>query len=638
MKNPTNITQALRRLFLALWLLVTLGSAAAADAKPNFVFLMSEDNSKHFMKMFDPHGPSTPNIESLAAQGIAFDRAFCNGPVCSVARSTLITGSHAPRIGTQYHRKSVTVPMPEGLRMFPASLREAGYFTVTNGKKDYNATEDAGVWNKSAPDGSWRDRKPGQPFFFTQSFGASHESALHFSEASMAQKPTKTDPATVFVPPIHPDTPTFRYTYAHYHDRIQEMDKKIGAVVAALEADGLLDDTFVFYFGDNGGVLPGSKGFANETGLHVPLVVRIPKNFKHLVDAPAGTRVGGFVSFVDFGPTVLNLAGIKTPETMDGRPFLGPGITLAEVNQRDETFGYADRFDEKTDLVRTLRKGRFKYVRSYQPFNFDGLHNNYRYDTLACREWRDLYKAGKLNAVQSRFFEPRAAEALYDIDEDPYETRNLAGDPAHREMLANLRGRLTDWVKGLPDLSFYPESRLAEDAFKNPVAFGQAHKPEIARLVDIADLALLPFADAQDRLKAALASENPWERYWALIVCSAHGRAAEPLVPAAQSLAASDPENLVRVRAAEFLGLIGKADPRPVVMDALARADSPLDAGLILNTLVLLRDGKPGYAFELTRDTPIGGNTDAPGKAIIKSRLEYLVVLEKPKPASQKDL
>ncbi len=622
MPNPSRLAGCW--LLMAPWLLVAPCVDAATSGKPNFVWLMSEDNSAHFMKLFDPHGPATPHIEALAEQGIVFDRAFCNGPVCSVARSTLITGCHAPRIGTQFHRKSVTVPMPDGLRMFPAYLREAGYFTTNNGKKDYNAEEAPGVWDEASAEASWRHRKPGQPFFYTQSFGVSHESALHFSEKDLAQKPTKTDPATVFVPPIHPDTPTFRYTYARYHDRIQEMDRKVGAVVAELEKDGLLDDTFVFYFGDNGGVLPGSKGYAHETGLHVPFVVRVPKNFQHLVDAPAGTRAGGFVSFVDFGPTLLQLAGIKTPAGVDGRPFLGPGMPLAEVNRRDETIGYADRFDEKFDLVRTLRKGRFKYVRSYQPFNFDGLQNNYRYETLACREWRDLYKAGKLTAVQSRFFESRAAEALYDIELDPYETRNLAADPAHREALADLRRRLTDWVKSMPDLGFYPESYLAAEAFKNPVAFGQTHKAEIARLVDIADLALVPFPGAEEKLKAALSSDNPWERYWALIACSAHGRAAEPLVPAAQSLAAGDPENLVRLRAAEFLGLIGAADPRPVVMDVLARAKSPLEAGLILNTVVLLRDGKPGYAFAVTPETPMGANPDAPGKAVVKSRLEYL--------------
>jgi len=506
--------------------------------------------------------------------------------------------------------------------MFPAYLRDAGYFTTNNRKKDYNAVEGKGVWDLSSGKASWRMRGAGQPFFHMQSFSTTHESSLHFPEASIKNQPTITDPASVFIAPYHPDTPTFRYTYARYHDRIRQMDSQIGKVVDQLKADGLLESTFIFYFGDHGGVLPGSKGYLHEGGLHVPLVVRVPERWKHLVDAKYGSRIPGFVSFIDFGPTLLHLAGIQVPGAMDGRPFLGEGINLAEVNRRDEAFGYADRFDEKWDLVRTLRKGKYKYMRSYQPFNFDGLRNNYRYKMCAYREWLDLYRAGKLNAIQRRFFEPRPPEALYDLEADPYETSNLAGDEAHSTVLAALRGRLTALVKDLPDLSLYPESYLADHAFKNPAAFGQAHREEIGRLVDIADLELVPFARAESGIRAALASSNPWDRYWGLIACSSHGKAAQPLAERAKVLAASDPENLVRVRAAEFLGLNGAADPRPVIMDVLSRSTCGIEAALILNTVVLLRDGKPGYEFKIKKGDiaePTRNKTE-----YVARRLEYL--------------
>ena len=111
------------RLFLAAYL--TCVFAHGAD-RPNFVWLLSEDNSKHYMKLFDKDGAETPHIEALAEHGLVFTRAFSNSPVCSVARSTLISGCYAPRIGVQFHRKSKTVPMPDGLRMFPAYLRDGG--------------------------------------------------------------------------------------------------------------------------------------------------------------------------------------------------------------------------------------------------------------------------------------------------------------------------------------------------------------------------------------------------------------------------------------------------------------------------------------------------------------------------------
>jgi arylsulfatase A-like enzyme len=191
-------------------------------------------------------------------------------------------------------------------------------------------------------------------------------------------------------------------------------------------------------------VLPRGKGYAYESGLHIPLVVRVPEKFRSLspweFGGESGTRVDGFVSFVDFGPTLIKLAEASYPyELADGRPFLGSGVSAESVDARQTSFGYADRFDEKYDLVRTLRSGKYEYVRSYQPFNVDGLHNNYRYIMLAYREWRERFRAGLLNDVQSQFFQPRAPEALYDVEADPHESMNLAGDPKYAEVLKSLR-------------------------------------------------------------------------------------------------------------------------------------------------------------------------------------------------------
>jgi arylsulfatase A-like enzyme len=593
-------------------------NSASAVEQPNFVWLISEDNSKHYLRLFDTHGAETPAIERLASRGLIFENTFSNSPVCSVARTTLITGCYAPRIGTQYHRRSVVVPMPPGLRMFPAYLRDAGYYTTNHRKKDYNAVEGDGVWDESSPRASWRQRRKGQPFFHQRSFPVTHESSLHFSSEALQEEQTKTDPTTVFLAPHHPDTPTFRYTYALYHDRIRQMDAQVGAVVEELTQDGLLEDTFIFYFGDHGGVLPRSKGYAYESGLHVPLVVRVPEKWRHLVPWKASTRVSGFVSFVDFGPTLLHLAGIPVPVGVDGRPFLGAGVSAADVNERDEAFGYADRFDEKYDLVRTLRKGRYEYVRSFQPFNFDGLRNNYRYKMLAYTEWLELYKAGKLGLVERQFFEPRAPEALYDIEKDPYETQNLAVNPEYTKVLAVLRVRLAERIRGMPDLSLFPESALVEEAFAGPVAFGVKNKARIVRLADVADLSLVGFAEAEGELRSALESKDPWQRYWGLIGLSAHGRRAHSMAERAKHLADGDPELLVRTRAAEFLGLIGARDPQPVILDVLRKSRSGVEVNLILNTLVLLRDGKTAYDFRITPE-----DMGATGQ-YVKRRLTYL--------------
>lgn len=586
--------------------------------RPNFVWILSEDNSKHYLRLFDPTGAPTPHIEEMAKDGLVFNHAFSNAPVCSVARTTLITSCYGPRIGTQFHRRSAMAPMPKGLKMFPAYLRAAGYHTTNRSKTDYNATPSDDVWDASSRQAHWRDREADQPFFHKRTYTTTHESSLHFSAESMATEKTATDPASVVVAPYHPDTPTFRYTYARYHDRIQAVDRQVGDVLAELKEAGLLENTFVFYFGDHGGVLPRGKGYAYESGLHIPLVVRVPEKWKHLIAHKRGERLDGFVSFIDFGPTLLNLAGLPVPPQVDGRPFLGEGVTADDLASRDVAYGYADRFDEKIDFVRTVRKGSFKYVRSYWPFTFDGLQNDYRYKMLAYQEWRDLYKAGKLTEVQQQFFRPRSAEALYDLSRDPHETINLAGNRDLAETLSEMRELLNAWVTGMPDLSFYPESHLVANAMADPIAFGQARQSEIARLVELTDLQLLPYEDAAPGIEKAVASEKPWERYWGYIIASTHGPAAAGLSQRAQVAAQRDPEVAVRARAAEFLGLTMMADPRPGIMAALTDSPSEVATNEILNTAVLLKDGQPGYDLKVDESLVKHSNR------YIDERLAYL--------------
>ena len=582
------------RLFILLLLVVS----PLWSKRPNVVFLVSEDNSIHYLKHYGARFGSMPNIEKMAEEGLTFNHAFSNAPVCSVARSTLATGILAPRGGFQYHRKSA---LAKGVKPWTALLRKAGYYCANNSKTDYNfATAKGEAWNESSRKASWRKRPEKKaPFFYMQSFAVCHESSLHFPAKLMQSEKTKTPVDQVTLHPYHPDTPTFRYTHARYFDRMTVVDAQMGAVVEKLQADGLLEDTFVFYFGDHGGVLPRGKGYAYESGLHVPLVVRIPENFKHLADHSRGTRTDGFVSFIDFGPTVLNLAGLPVPDQMDGLAFLGKGTTAKELASRDEAFGYADRFDEKYDFVRTLRKGNWKYIRNYQGFYPDGLQNNYRYRMLAFAEWRELHKAGKLNAAQTQFFEARPAEQLFDLSKDPHEVSDVAKNPDNQTVLKEMRARMTEKVKAIHDLSFYPESHMVAKALGDGVAYGARHAKEINRLVDIADLGLMPFAKASKSLAKAMESENPWERYWACITASLFGDVAKPLVSNAKKLL-SDDNLMVRVRAAEFLGSIKAVDPMPTIVGVLNESVSSQEVLLTFNTVVYLRDYK-GYDFDLSQ-------------------------------------
>ena len=615
-------TNTMRKHLLACFfvgLAVGFASLCQAADRPNIVWIVSEDNSIHYLQHFFKGGVKAPNIEALATEGLTFDHAFSNAPVCSVARTTLATGCYGPRIGTQFHRRYEMAPMPAGLRMFPAYLRDAGYYTTNNSKKDYNAIEGNGVWDESSRKASWRNRPvESQPFFHMQSHAQSHESSLHFNQATYENEATITDPVSVQLADYFPDTPLFRYTHARYHDRMAVIDEIVADTIAKLKEEGLLEDTFIFYFGDHGGVLPRGKGYIYESGLHVPLVVRVPENFRHLVDARVGSRVDGFVSFIDFGPTVLQLAGVAVPSQVDGRPFLGKGISVEEVDTRDESFGYADRFDEKYDLIRALRKGKYQYIRNYQPYLPDGLQNNYRYKMLAFKEWRELFKTGKLSGPQLQFFLPKPVEALFDVEADPHQVNNLAGDPKYAGVLVNMRTRLQEIVSELPDLSFYPESYLVGNAMDNPVAFGQSHQAEIAKLIDTADLALLPYAEAEPELRAALQSDHPMIRYWAAMACSAFGEQAAELTGDVQALLRDDVP-IVRVRAAEFLGLIGKLNPQPVLTEIVNTTEDPVLATEALNSTVWFRDFfQDRYPVDRADFNPVSKGAD------IDDRLNYI--------------
>jgi arylsulfatase A-like enzyme len=148
-----NTRMIIRILLYAGLILTAFSTLAQAADRPNIVWIVSEDNSIHYLNHFFAGGAKAPNIESLAANGLTYNHAFSNAPVCSVARTTLATSCYGPRIGTQFHRRYKLAAMPQGLQMFPAYLREAGYYATNNSKKDYNAVEGSGVWDASETEG-----------------------------------------------------------------------------------------------------------------------------------------------------------------------------------------------------------------------------------------------------------------------------------------------------------------------------------------------------------------------------------------------------------------------------------------------------------------------------------------------------
>jgi hypothetical protein len=293
---------------------------------------------------------------------------------------------------------------------------------------------------------------------------------------------------------------------------------------------------------------------------------------------------------------VLNLANIAPHKELDGQAFFGKDISAADLAKRDEVFGHADRFDEKFDMVRTYRKGKWKYIRNYQAYYADGLQNNYRYRQLAYDNWRNLYRANRLNPVQKQFFERRPVEQLFNLENDPHEINNLAANPDQDKRLTEMRRLLRNKMKSINDLSFYPENRMVTAALNDGVAFGRKNAKQLSRLSDLADTALRPFDEVQKTLVKALQSQSALHRYWALKVCSNFGKKAKPLTLNAMPLL-KDNNLMVRVRAAEFLGSIKTINPMPTLYSVVNNAETEQALMIAFNTIVYLRD-QVGHKYD----------------------------------------
>lgn len=593
--------------------IATSCSCHAEQQRPNIVCIVSEDNTKEYMSLFcEGMGTKSPAIEALAAEGVLFENCYSNAPVSSAARSSLISGCYGPRLASHYHRGEVMVDMADGMKMFPAYLRDAGYYTANNAKEDYNIIKGDDVWDDSSRGGSWRNRKEGQPFYYVYNIADTHEGQMIKSLEAMKEEIGDYMPSTgVHIQPNFPDTELFDVAYRFYCKRIEQMDAKVGAVVAELEKDGLLDNTIILYYGDNGGIMPNSKGYLTEMGLSVPLVIRVPERYKSLMGVEVGSRDKRFVSFIDLGPTILEMAGVDVPDDMDGE-------SVWDRDEDDLLFGYADRMGEKYDMVRSVRKGNYKYVRSFQPFNFDALSNDYRYQLPTFQQLRKMHEAGELNEIQEQFFAPKGAEMLFDLSVDPYELNDISKDSTKRPVLLDLRKEMIDWQEDINDMGLYPEYYWIRNAGTATAAYGDKNSDKIKGYLKIANLQLESYSKAKKMLRKALASNDEIERYWALNVCSSFGTEASELVSTIQEIAKNDNEAVNRVRAAEYLALFGFDAPQYVMTEALYSVSDPVEATLILNSMTLLSEGEQKITFTIDMSKL---QTDICDNALVKSAL-----------------
>ena len=449
-------------LILSFWLFFA-AIASAAD-RPNILWIVAEDMSPTLGCYGDRYATS-PNIDRLATKSVRYSNAFATAPVCSPSRSCLITGCYATSLGTQQMRSAF--PIPDFIRGFPALLREAGYYTSNNFKTDYNTSSADRIieesWDESSQTAHWRKRADkAKPFFSIFNIMTSHQSrSMVYTQKlfrdEVQSKISQADihvPEDAPVPAYYPDTLVTRRIVARYYDCVTAMDAQVGQILMQLEEDGLAEDTIVFFYSDHGSGMPRHKRLLHDSGMHVPLLVHVPKKFAHLAPVDSAEVNDRLVSFVDFAPTVLNLVGLDVPGHMQGSAFLGQRVT----GERDYVYGHRDRIDEVVDLSRSVRDKRYLYIRNFFPHRSWNQFSSYSDLSEIRHELYRIAEGSEMSAPQAHYAGPaKLPEELYDCVADPHNLVNLAEVPEHAETLTRLRKALMMHVKERRDLGFVPE-------------------------------------------------------------------------------------------------------------------------------------------------------------------------------------
>lgn len=427
---------------------------AVSGERPNIVWIVAEDISPNLGCYGDPDA-ITPNLDRLAAQGVRFTRCFTHAPVCAPTRSGLITGIYPTTIGTHHMRSKLLNPPP----LFTDELQQAGYAVFWPGKTDFNFDvpknwADTRDWTKTP-----EILPENKPFFAYVNFHITHESQIRANPrqyqqntASLKQNEFR-DPAQVSLPPYYPDHPEVRRNVATYHENITGLDYLVGDVLKLLQDRGLDDNTIVFFFGDHGWGMPRGKRWCYDSGTRAPLIIRWPGKI-----AP-GTVRDDLIAFLDFPPTVLSLAGVEPPTRMQGQVFLGD----RQSPPRRFVFSARDRMDEAFDRIRSIRSVRYRYIRNFHPEIPYAQWINYADEMPAMKVWRKAAFAGSLHEAQRAFFaRAKPPEELYDLDNDPHETRNLATASDRQAVLLEHRSALDDWMRTTHDLGDVSEKTLIE--------------------------------------------------------------------------------------------------------------------------------------------------------------------------------
>lgn len=437
--------------------LISCNQESKTLQKPNILWIVADDLGTD-LGCYGDSLVKTPNLDNLASQSILYTNCHTSAAVCSPSRSGMITGMYPVSINSHQHRThpDAMKSLPEGVKVITEYFEQAGYFTFNAnvndtskaGKTDYNFHVDYEIYDGT----DWTQRAEGQPFFGQIQIFFPHRPFKHDKEHPVDQSKVK-------LPHYFADHKTLRQDWAFYLESIQFVDKKVGQVLERLERDGLLDNTIIFFVGDQGSPMMRHKQFLYDGGTNTPLIVRFPNKQR------AGELSDELVSNIDLSAASLSLAGIEIPEYMQGQNFLG------EHTPRTELFTMRDRRDETVDRIRALRTKDYKFIKNFYPDRPYTQYNSYKRNLYPALPVMFMLKEqGKLTPEQLTFLEDTRPELeLYDLKNDPFELHNLADDPDYAEIKSELSQKLNAWIDK-SDLGTYPEDATQLEEWANQSA------------------------------------------------------------------------------------------------------------------------------------------------------------------------
>jgi N-sulfoglucosamine sulfohydrolase len=440
--------------------LVATPSAFAADpARKNVVLLIADDMGLD-LACYGNDKIRMPNLDALAKNGVCFTHGFAVVSSCSPSRASLYTGLF-PHTSGQYglaHAEH-NFHTRDNVQGLPRLLKDAGYRTGILGKVhvippsvypfDATITEGLGG-NRSVAVMARKARQffeesGDRPFLLVVGFSDPHRSAKGFGNENSYPdvQETRYDPKDVRVPYFLPDQPEVREDLADYYQSCSRLDLGVGLVLDALKATKNADNTLVIFLSDNGIPFPGAKTTLYDSGIHLPLLISSPAQKRR------GLTNAAMVSWVDVTPTILDWAGVKKPAVLPGRSVLA--ILEEEKPQGWDVVYGSHEFHEITMYypMRMVRTRQHKYLLNLA----HQLDYPVAADLYGSKTWQSMLqsKTQMLGERSLESFVHRPREELYDLEKDPKELHNVAGDPKYAEVLADLRKRLKDWQQATKD-------------------------------------------------------------------------------------------------------------------------------------------------------------------------------------------